>query len=71
MVDGMQIDVRLVRENLGESQARFGERFGVDQATVHRWEKNGLPAHGTARAAVENFIKSIDDAPAPSKGEAA
>lgn len=31
--------IRRLRKLLGESQAVFGERFGVEQATVSRWEK--------------------------------
>lgn len=27
-----------VRRHLGETQAEFGERFGVDQSTVSKWE---------------------------------
>jgi DNA-binding transcriptional regulator YiaG len=51
--------VKSVREDLGESQAAFGERFGVDQSTVHRWEKEGLPERGVAKRAVEKFIEEI------------
>lgn len=58
----MQIDVRSVRESLGESQARFAERLGVNQTTVHRWEKNGLPRHGAARRAVEKLAEDTEAA---------
>jgi len=34
----MKINVTRLREALGESQAEFGRRFGVDQSTVSRWE---------------------------------
>lgn len=53
-------NLRQVREALGESQAAFGERFGVDQSTVHRWETRGLPGTGAARKAVENFLASVE-----------
>ena len=56
----MQIDVRSVRESLGESQARFAERFGVNQVTIHRWEKKGLPEHGVARRAFETFVEVLE-----------
>ena len=29
-----------VRAKLGETQARFGKRFGVDQSTVSKWERS-------------------------------
>lgn len=31
--------IRDLRRALGESQAMFGDRFGVEQATVSRWER--------------------------------
>ncbi len=55
------VDVKTIRESLGESQSAFGERFGVDQSTVHRWEKEGLPERGAARHAVENLINELRD----------
>lgn len=54
-----ELSVQTIREALGESQTRFGERFGVDQTTVHRWEKNGLPARGAARHAVEKLATEL------------
>jgi DNA-binding transcriptional regulator YiaG len=56
----MQIDVRSVRKSLGETQAAFAERFGVNTATVHRWEKFGLPKHGAARHAVEKLSEDVE-----------
>lgn len=53
------IDLKAIRERLGESQSKFGERFGVDQATIHRWEKYGLPKRGYARKAVEGVIADL------------
>lgn len=52
--------LRTVRIRLGESQATFGLRFGVDQATVHRWETNGIPARGAAQKAIERFFREIE-----------
>ena len=49
-------EVKTARKKLGESQAIFGARFGVDQSTVHRWEKFGVPPIDTARMAIESFI---------------
>ncbi|MBW7966774.1 helix-turn-helix transcriptional regulator [Bradyrhizobium sp. BR 10261] len=54
--------IRLARERVGESQAAFGERFGVDQSTVHRWETNGPPTRGPARKAIEREISAIEAA---------
>ncbi|WP_433996080.1 helix-turn-helix domain-containing protein [Bradyrhizobium liaoningense] len=52
--------IREAREMVGESQAVFGERFGVDQSTIHRWEANGPPSRGPARRALEREIRSIE-----------
>ena len=52
-------DIKSLRSRLRESQAVFGERFGVDQTTVHRWETNGLPDRGAARTAVERFANEM------------
>lgn len=52
-------DIKAARNLLKESQAVFAKRFGVDQATVHRWEKKGLPEHGTARMAVETLLGDL------------
>jgi DNA-binding transcriptional regulator YiaG len=51
--------VRAAREQLGESQAAFGARFGVDQSTVHLWETRGIPGRGTARVALERLFDDL------------
>ncbi|WP_316172452.1 helix-turn-helix domain-containing protein [Bradyrhizobium sp. SZCCHNRI2049] len=53
--------IREARERIGESQAAFAERFGVDQSTVHRWETNGPPARGPARRLIERELQAIAD----------
>jgi DNA-binding transcriptional regulator YiaG len=52
--------IRGAREKVGESQATFGERFGVDQSTIHRWETVGPPSRGPARRAIEREVSMID-----------
>lgn len=55
--------LREARMRLGESQETFGRlRFGVDQATVHRWETNGIPVRGAARKAIERFLEELAQA---------
>jgi DNA-binding transcriptional regulator YiaG len=53
------IDVKAIRTALGETQEAFGRRFGVDQATIHRWESLGIPEHGAARAVMERFVADL------------
>lgn len=57
-------EIKAARLALKESQAAFASRFGVDQATVHRWEANGLPKRGAAPKAVEKLLEDL-------KGQAA
>ncbi|WP_448031515.1 helix-turn-helix domain-containing protein [Bradyrhizobium liaoningense] len=54
--------IREAREKVGESQAAFAERFGVDQATVHRWETLGPPKRGAGRKALERELSAIEKA---------
>lgn len=51
--------VKKARDDLKESQAAFGARFGVDQSTVHRWETHGIPKRGTAQFVVEKFLEEL------------
>lgn len=52
----IDMDVKSIRKALGESQEVFGDRFGVNQTTVHRWETKGIPARGTARTAIHRLV---------------
>lgn len=36
--------IRAIRKTLGLNQTEFGERLGVNQSTVVRWEKGAVPA---------------------------
>jgi DNA-binding transcriptional regulator YiaG len=54
--------IRRAREKVGESQAVFGRRLGVDQSTVHRWETKGPPSNGPARKALERELSAIEEA---------
>ncbi|MGJ4888907.1 helix-turn-helix domain-containing protein [Bradyrhizobium sp. HKCCYLRH3099] len=63
--------IRQAREQVGESQAAFAQRFGVDQSTVHRWETDGPPARGAARRMLERELQAIADEKASSGDEGA
>lgn len=58
MVDSNSI--KAAREKVGESQAAFGGRFGVDQSTIARWENGGIPTRGPARIAIERELAGIN-----------
>jgi hypothetical protein len=51
--------IRKARELVGESQAAFGARFGVDQSTAHRWETEGPPSRGPGRMALQREVEAI------------
>ncbi len=51
--------IRKARETVGESQATFGARFGVDQSTASRWETEGPPRSGAARVALQRELEAI------------
>jgi len=36
-------EIRAIRNNLGESQIDFARRLHIDQATLSRWERKGIP----------------------------
>ncbi len=51
--------IKATRVRLGETQAQFGARIGIDQSTIHRWEKHGVPERGPARIAAEKLLASV------------
>lgn len=60
--------LKTARLQLGESQAAFGRRFGVDQSTIQRWEAKGPPKRGTAAMTIERVLTDLS---IPRAGEAA
>jgi transcriptional regulator with XRE-family HTH domain len=59
MAKDLAAALRKTREKLSESQAEFAKRFGVNQATISRWEESG-PSGGPAKIAVEQILHDID-----------
>jgi transcriptional regulator with XRE-family HTH domain len=55
----MSEQIKTVRNNLKETQAAFAARFGLDQATISRWENKGIPERGPARMAVERLLADL------------
>lgn len=62
------LDVKLIRANLGLTQAQLGEAVGVDQSTVSNWE-NGVTPRGPARKLLIGLASQ--SAPTPSHEGAA
>ncbi len=57
MISAAQI--KQARTHLGENQAVFGDRFGVDQSTIHRWETDGPPESGPALKMLNQLLCSL------------
>lgn len=51
--------LKKIRGDLSESQTTFAERFGVDQATVSRWESEGPPDRGMAAKLIARVLDDL------------
>lgn len=51
--------LRAARAALGESQKTFAARFGVEQATVSRWETEGPPDRGVTAKLLERVLGEL------------
>lgn len=52
-------EIKSIRNRLEETQAVFGQRFGVDQSTIHRWETDGVPEGGTSQMLVSLVLSEL------------
>lgn len=50
-----EIDLPAVRETLSLTQADLARKAGVDVSTVWRWENEGIPKRGPARAFLDRL----------------
>lgn len=55
-----QIDIKKMRKARRWTQAGMAEHFGVDKATVWRWENEGIPDRGVTRKAIEREWDATD-----------
>ena len=63
-------DIITLRGDLGESQEKFGSRFGVKQSAVALWEKNGPPKRGLVAAALDRLRSRTERKNAPDMARA-
>jgi putative zinc finger/helix-turn-helix YgiT family protein len=76
------VEMRFLRKHIGLSGADFAQRMGVARETVSRWEKGATPMGAVADRllrllvvtheptesyAVDDFLRELDDEPAPTK----
>lgn len=50
-------DIPAIRNALGLNQTGLAKRLGINQATVSRWEKFGVPEGGLARTTLERLAE--------------
>ena len=55
----LAIALRKARERLGETQAQFASRTGVNQATISRWERLG-PRTGPSVITAQQILTRVD-----------
>lgn len=61
------LDIKALRTARGWTQDQMADHFGVDKATVWRWENEGVPTRGASRKALEREFDALPrDAPPPS-----
>lgn len=55
--DPVVLDIPAIREKLKLTQAQLAKQAGVDVSTVWRWENEGVPPRGSARAFLERLAE--------------
>lgn len=50
-------DLKAVRRKLNLTQSQLAEKIGVNLATVWRWENEGIPQRGPARAYLDKLAE--------------
>lgn len=50
------LDLSAARKRLGMTQSELASRWGVDLATIWRWENRGVPQRGAAKTLAETLI---------------
>lgn len=57
-----EIDLPAVRAKLGLTQADLAAKAGVNVTTVWRWENDGVPTRGPARAFLNQLAAEAEKA---------
>lgn len=64
------LDLKVLRQKLKLSQPELAKRAGVNVSTVWRWENEGVPENGPARAFLDQLARQAKEAAAPAQTEA-
>lgn len=63
-----KLDLPVLRAALGLTQSELAEKAGVNVATVWRWENEGVPKRGPARAFLDRLAMDASGiAPSPER----
>lgn len=57
------IGIKKLRESRGWTQDDMAKHFGVDKATIWRWENKGIPERGPSRKAIEREFSLTPSSP--------
>jgi transcriptional regulator with XRE-family HTH domain len=58
------LDLPALRKKLNLTQADLAKAAGVDVSTVWRWENDGVPSRGPARAFLDRLVEDARKAEA-------
>jgi len=61
------IDLPAIRRTLKLTQTQLAEMAGVNLSTVWRWENEGLPTRGPAKAFIDRLATDALSAPSPKR----
>ena len=61
--------IQSVRRTLGETQAQFAVRFGVDQSTISKWENDRQAPEPAHLDIIGSLIEDGDTIDVPTRGE--
>ncbi|RRY22281.1 XRE family transcriptional regulator [Brucella anthropi] len=64
------IDLPAIRRTLKLTQTQLAEMAGVNLSTVWRWENEGVPTRGPAKAFIDRLASDATESPRPPRARA-
>lgn len=61
-MEHVHIDLAAIRRSLKLTQPQLAEMAGVNLSTVWRWENEGVPTRGAARAFIDRLVVDVSKA---------
>lgn len=66
-----EFDIKSLRDARNWTQDQMAAHFGVNKATIWRWENIGIPSRGASRMALEREYALLKKQASAASGEAA